>query len=183
MRRPRPSTLLFLVLFGGMALWVLAALRPIPTAPLAVQRWLPLPLACADARCVTYVGLARVAARVGQTDGAADLLTALLTNRAVVLVARRSGLTASREEVEAAAAAIADAARSQPDLRAYLVQEYGSQMLEQPSFRSGLRTILLRQKLAAAGVSSPWVHPAAPVVTILHARYRWDATKQQVVER
>lgn len=182
MRRLRPSVLLGLVLCGGLALWVLAALRPVPTAPLAVQRWLPLPFACADARCVTYLGLARVAARAGPAD-AADLLTALLTNRAAELVARRSGLTASREEVEAAAAAIADAAHSQPDLGAYLDQEYGPRMLEQPSFRSGLRTILLRQKLAAAGVSSPWAHPAAPVVTILHFRYRWDATKQRVVER
>lgn len=168
-----------LALFVGAA-WLLAASVRSSAAAYGLHRWVFLPVACADARCVTYARWAGVVQAAGETAAPADLLTEFLVSRATSLVARRTGLSIADEELFAALAALEETA-SAPALRVYLAGHYGP--LDRPLVRDGIRDLLLRQKLRAAGIDNVWAHPASPTVTLLSFRYHWDAASGRVVEQ
>ncbi len=169
--------------FAGVvvAAWVAAAATAVPRAPLGLDAWLPFPVACAGARCVTYAWWTRLAGRAGTAFEPADILTNLLTARAAHTVGRRAGVSVSGAEVRSAIAAIEDLAEQDPAFRQLLSTEY--QGTRSRAFRAGLRDLLLRRKLAAAGITDAWSHKAAPTVTILHLRYRWNEKTHRVVTR
>lgn len=173
------------IVLGGMlatgAVWGLAAVWKVPSAPFAFHWWLPLPVACVDARCVTYRRVAAALDFQGHTQDEAHVLTGLLTSKAASFVARRSGLHVSERDVDAALGALEELVAGQQELKEFLVAQYGD--LHGRRFRDGIRDLLLQRKLSVAGIASPWEHPAAPAVTILHARYRWDTTAHVVVSR
>lgn len=173
-------TMLVLALLAAAA-WALAAFTTVPAAPLAVHRWLPLPIACVDARCVTYIRFAGIVRSQAGGQDAARILTELLTSKASSLVARRSGLQVSERDVDAALRTLDELVAGQPELQEFLAAQYGT--VRDERFRDGIRDLLLQRKLSAAGIASPWEHPAAPAVTILSARYRWDNAAHKVVSR
>ncbi|TSC73069.1 MAG: hypothetical protein G01um101438_92 [Parcubacteria group bacterium Gr01-1014_38] len=160
--------------FEGMA-----ALTLLHRAPLRLHDWWLLPAACTNVHCVTYrqwsaaVRRADVSAR-----DAPEILTRLLTSRAAVLIARRSGLAVSDGEVDAALRVLRTTTASEPAIEAFLATRAVD--LGSGEFRLGMRELLLQEKLAAAGVTDVWKHPAAPSVTVFHARYRWDERAHQV---
>lgn len=176
-----------------VALWVVLAFSPLsgnPSGPLGT--WFPLPIACAGRRCVTYRAWAAVVTRVRSSQPAPDtaelssaraasLLTELLTSRAVGIVARRAGLTVTESEVDAALKTVTTVAADERSLQQFLVEQYGDLM--NPGFRSGMRDLLTRTKLAAAGISDVWMDPGAPWVLMLHARNWWNPTTHRVVAR
>lgn len=163
------------------AAWVAAAVTVVPRAPFGVDAWLPVPVACAGARCVTYTSWTRLIGRAGTALEPVDILTNLLTARAALTVGRRAGVNISSAEVRAAVAAIETQAEQDQSFRQLLSTEY--QGTWSRAFRAGLSDLLLRRKLAAAGIADVWAHPAAPTVTIIHLRYRWDARGHRLVER
>ncbi len=160
---------------------VIAGATTVPEAPFGLHRWMPLPAVCAEARCITYRRWTALFNAVGDQADAAEILTALLTSRAASLVARRSGLSVSNAEVDAALKSLNERTHGQPELQAFVDSLYGN--MEGVTFREGLRDVLVRQKLAAAGVTSPWTHAAAPTVTLLSVRYRWDDGSHRIVLR
>lgn len=171
------------------ALESLAVAFPIQQAPLNIHDWWPFPVACAGARCVTYrqwTGLIKQAALPTEQAGSSEdtdamLLTELLTARAAALVARRSGLGVTTEEIENAARALHITTASEPAITQFLAARAINP--QSSAFRSGLVDMLLRAKLAATGITDVWAHPAAPSIAIFHARYRWDESARQVVSR
>lgn len=174
-RRSLRVLLACLAAAGG--LWLFAAAVPVP-GPAGLHHLLPLPAACVDARCVTYRRWARLAERVAPDALPARVLTELLTSRASSLVSRRAGLSVTETELAAARSQIEAVLSTDEALRAYVAATYGDTAA--PGFRDGLRDLLLRQKLGAAGVSSVWTHPASPVVSLLTFRYGWDARTNEV---
>lgn len=188
---------LLLILVGacfvfGVAAWVVAAVSPLSEHPTSFHTWLPFPIACAGRHCVTYSTWAAAVTR-GRSNQPApdtaelssvrttDLLTELLTSRAVGIVARRAGLTVGEREVDAALKTVAAVAADTRGLQQFIVERYGD--LTNPGLRSGMRDLLTRTKLAAAGVSDVWVGPGAPWVLVLHFRYQWDPNAHRVVAR
>ena len=159
-----------------------AALTPLRRAPLRLHDWWLLPAACADVRCVTYRQWSALVRRSGTAErDASEILTQLLTTRAALLVARRSGLAVSDGEVDAALRALGTTAASEPAIERFLAARAVD--LGSGEFRGGMRELMLQGKLAAAGVTDVWKHPAAPSVTVFHARYRWDGRAHQVEPR
>lgn len=179
-RRLAAGTFIVLVV-GVLGSWLLAAALPVPRAPLGLRAWLPLPVACVDLRCVTYRRVAALRARGEGRPAPADVLADLLTRRAADIVARRSALAVSEGEVDAALATVGELAADDAALQRFLATQYGN--VRSTSFREGMREILLRRKLAAAGIPDVWATPLAPSVLLLHFRYRWDAREHRVVER
>ncbi len=177
-RRGCTGFLVLVAAVGGLSLLAAGTLMP---GPAALHRVLPLPVACVDARCVTYARWARLTGRGAPEASPERVLTELLTSHAASLISRRSGLSVTEAELAAARSHVEAVLSTDAALRAYVTATYGD--TSAAGFRNGLRDLLLRQKLAAAGVSSLWTHPAAPVVSILHFRYRWDAKSGEVRRR
>lgn len=180
---------LTVLVVGASGLWVVAALVPLAPQHLSFHFWLPFPAACLGIRCITYrewgavqaIALARQGREAETPSDPAHLVSELLTRRAIALVARRAGLNVSQEEIDRTRATLASQLEEQPDLQQFLQRQYGD--LETARFREGIRDLLLRQKLTAAGIPEVWEHPSAPSVTILHLRYRWDPKTHRVVQR
>lgn len=164
----------------GLGVWLVAATAVVPEAPFGIQRWLPLPVACVGGRCITYRAWTALIAQASPGDQT-DLLTEFLTGRASGMVARRTGLAIANSEIEEALKTIDTLARDDGGLQRFLAAQYGD--LRSPRFRAGLRDVLTRAKLTAAGTPNAWDHPAAPWVVVLHFRYRWDPHAHQVVAR
>lgn len=179
--------LFLLALLGVLVL--LAAAAALPVSGSSIHWFLPLPVACAGARCVPYrewVGAIRRAEQgtpgtVLSVQDRLRLLTELLTADAATTVARRTGLSVSDADVEQTLKAIDQVSADHQDVRRLLETLYGD--LQDPQFRRGMRDLLLRQKLSASGIPNVWTHATAPTVTVLHLRYRWDADAFRVVER
>lgn len=150
---------------------------------------LSLPAACLGVRCVTFrewSGAVRAAEALGgpsveEQRDPARLLTELLTRRAALAIARRSGLTVSGVEVEQARSSIRERVAGQPGVEEFLRRMYGD--LSSPVFLEGLRDLLLREKLRAAGVANVWEHEAVATPVVFHVRYRWDQHAKRVVVR
>lgn len=167
---------LFVALLG---LWVVAAVVPIPAAPLRLHGWWPLPLACVGARCVSYQALAARAA--ADLLGPVDLLSRVVMQEALQQVARSHGLSVTDRELDTALSAIDAAVIGSPELKVFLEQSF--QGLQSPRLKEGMKDLLLRQKLRAVGLKDIWALPHAPRVIVLHARYRWDDRAHAVVPR
>lgn len=164
------------------ALEGLAVAFPIQEAPLKLHDWWPFPVACAGVRCVTYRQWSELIKQAASSeDTSAALLTELLTARAAALVARRSGLSVTKEEIENAARALNITTASEPAITQFLAARAINP--QSSAFRSGLVDMLLRAKLAATGITDVWAHPAAPSVTIFHTRYQWNASAHSVEPR
>lgn len=181
MNRVLAGGLLVVLVLAGM-FQSLVTLTLVPYAPLHLHRWWPLPAVCAGIRCVTY---AQWSAAVRRSDvpnqEAADILSQLLWNRAATLVAHRAGLAVSDDEVDAALRVLGTTTAAEPTIENFLATQAVD--LQSREFRHGMRALLLQGKLAAAGITNVWGHPAAPSVTMLHARYRWNDRTHQVERR
>ncbi|MDP3685481.1 MAG: hypothetical protein Q8R32_01470, partial [bacterium] len=109
------------------------------------------------------------------------LLTQLLTSRGAALVARRSGIRPSEEEVDTALRVLGTTTAAEPAIQTFLATRKVD--LQSAQFRLGVRELLLHGKLAAVGVQDVWGHPSAPKVLVLHARYRWNASARSIESR
>lgn len=169
--------LILVVVFG--ILEVTAALFPFRKAPLRLHDWWIFPVACVEVRCVTYRQWGTVVRRSDSSpENAPEVLTRLLTSKAAALVARRSGLSVSNEEIDAALRTLRTTTASEPSIEQFLKARAVD--VRSKEFRGAMHDFLLHSKLAAAGITDVWVHPTAPSVRVLHAWYRWNVSTHTV---
>ena len=166
---------MFLLLVAGGALF------PFPDAPRSLHRWLPVPVACAGSSCVTYAQWSVGVDRLTKRRSPVDVLTVLLEERAITVVAFREGVRVSSLEVEQALGAVRSTLDGVPGGTEMLRDVYGT--YPEQVLRDGLRALLLREKLAAQGLSSPWEGSNPPRVTIWNIHLRWDASRHVVVSQ
>lgn len=156
--------------------WAIAGATTLPTVPPSpLHRWLPLPITCVGSSCVTYHELSvRSSAETGMPS---MLLTSLLEARAWNLAALEEGVRVSEQEIDQALGA----------LRERLTEHGGERLLQdlyaqnEETLREGLRTLLLREKLQALGITSPWREDAS--VSVWNMHLRWDPSTHQIVSR
>lgn len=172
---------LLIVVVGTSGVWLLAAGTPLRAQASSVHRALPLPVACAALSCVSYRQLAQTMDALGTRGDPAVVLTELLTERAAGIVARRVVTRVTDADLDAATETLGSLTAAEAGLRTFFSNQYGN--LQSPEFREGLRRILLRRKLAAAGITNVWAHPAAPAVALFQFRYRWDSKEHRVAAR
>lgn len=172
------GVLLFGILAVAVVIGAIAALIPVSGRIGAFQRQLPLPVACVGLFCVSYRDLA---ADLDRSPDAApiDILSRRLEERAFSLVAFRQGIRVSESDISRAVGGAREAVLSVPEGNAVVRDLYG--VTWEASLASAFETLLLREKLQAEGISSPWSATPAPTVTVWNVHLRWDSTTHQIV--
>lgn len=166
-------------ILGACALAV--SLIPFPSAPLKLHAWLPLPVACVQYSCVTYAQWYREVSAGNGEGKPEELLSSLLETRAVRTVASREGVRVRAADVEQALTGVRDALGTVPGGVTLLAAAYGPRHEE--VLRKKFSDLLLREKVAALGISSPWDASVAPGVRMWNIHLRWDAERHVVVPR
>lgn len=162
-----------------MLLAGVAAVSPLGRAPLSLHAWFVSPVACAGSSCVTYRAWSAAVRRDRGAHDALEVLTFLLEERATAVVAFREHLRISDAEVEQALGEVHATLDGVPGGREVLADAYGVNAKRR--IREGLRALLLREKLAAAGIPSPWKAPEPPPVAVWNIHLRWDPSQQKVM--
>lgn len=157
-----------------------AALLPVSAQLDSFHRRLPLPIACVGLSCLSYRDLAEDLERAPDAT-LLDLLTRRLEERALSLVAFREGIRVSDTDIARAVAATEGAVAGAPNGNAVLKDLYGPAW--KSSLASAFQTLLLREKLHAEGIPSPWSATPVPTVTVWNVHLRWDPTAHRVVEK
>lgn len=171
-----------IVLVGVIALGVLAAVIPFPSAPASLHGWWPVPIACAGPRCVTYRELSRVVRAAGSQATPEELLSILLSRQVLRQVARRTGISVASVDVDTALAVIRATTNEARGLREFLDLTYAGG-IESPELRRGLEDLLLGGKLQAAGFGNVWLLPEAPRIRVFHIGYRFEKKTHMIVRR
>ncbi len=173
-------------IFGGWCLGLAGLLitvivSPFPRAPFGLHQLLLFPAACAGSSCVTYrAWWTAVTNRPGRIQPDA-VLTGLLEERALRQVAFREGVRVSEQELAQALEAVYASLDGVPGGEETLQALYGSD--PDGALRRGLRVLLLRQKLIAHSIRSPWDGQNAPRVTAWNIHIRWDPVRHAIVAR
>ncbi len=157
-----------------------AYLFPLGKAPLGIQGWAPLPVACVNYSCATFAELGgekRYADTGGRTD--LDILTALVGRRMDGIIASRAGIKVTREEVRQAIDAsrrILAETRGTADI---FEKIYGANEGRTERY---FRDAILREKIVATSAERE-AGADAIKVRVLSPFVRWNAGEKAAVMR
>lgn len=158
--------LILIALVGFLGLAVGVALMPFPEKPSPVHAWMPTPAICAGYACVTWAQWHK--AHVPGKD-AMDVLTVLIEEKAFSVLARSKSVTITDEEVRIAI-----------DAADHVLSSSGGSSVAGASQYREMRSILLREKLIADGMLSPFDVPLLSSVRVWHAYARWDEDQRRI---
>jgi len=170
--------LVFGVLAAVVLMGAVAAFTPVSGTQRAFHRWVPLPIACVGLSCLSYRDLAHDLDR-NPDASPPEVLTRRLEERALSLVAFREGIRVSDDDISGAVSGAREAVLGVPDGNSVVRDLYGAGW--EASLASAFQTLLLREKLHAQGITSPWSATPAPTVTVWNMHLRWDPTSHQIV--
>ena len=170
------TILVVVVVFGVASLYLY------PNAPLGLQKWAPVPVACAGYYCVTYGEWSRAIYKSGATEKPETILSALVLDRATQIVAYYEKVRISDGEIEQASSAVEKTINAIPGGKNMLNETYGGNFVSFLTKKS-ISAILLREKLFAKGIIRPWDSKYAPTVTVLNVGLKWDAESKKITNR
>lgn len=165
-----------------VALFGIVSLNTYPTAPFGLQQWLPAPVACAGYFCVTYSEWSEALKKSDKGSKPEVVLSALILDKATQLVAYYEKVRISDGEVTQASSAVEKTINAIPGGKNMLNEAYGGNFSAILT-KKGVSAILLRQKLSAMGIISPWNSKYAPMVTVWNVGLKWDAASKSVVKK
>lgn len=153
-----------------------------PNAPLGLHRWAPAPVACAGYFCVTYREWNETVKKNGTKTDPKIILSALILDKATQVVSYYEKVRISDAEVAQASSAVEKTINAIPGGKNMVNEIYGGQLSSYLT-KKAVSAILLREKLFALGVTSPWNSKYAPIVTVWNTGLKWDTASKKVVEK
>ncbi len=172
-----------LVAFSIFIILIVAvvSLFPYPRAPLGLQVWMPIPIACAGYSCVTYRELSALVNKNVSKGDPEKILTALILRRATGVVANYEKIRVSKQDAEQTIETIEKTMESVPGGKRILDETYGNAFAGVA--KNDIISLLQRQKMQALGIDSPWDSEYAPKITVWNIGMKWDNERKQIVER
>lgn len=153
-----------------------------PNAPINMQKWVPLPVACAGYSCVTYRQWNNAIARDTSGKKPEVILSALIFDRATQMVAYYEKIRVSKAEISQTQSSIEKTIKAIPGGKNMINQAYGGDS-DLYLAADGIRGVLLRSKLMALGISNPWESKYAPKITVLNIGFKWDKKNKQIIKK
>lgn len=153
-----------------------------PTAPFGLQKWVPVPVVCAGYYCVTYREWSEAIKKDRSGRKPEVLLTALLLDKATQVTAYYEKVRISKADIKQASSAVEKTINAIPGGKNMLNEIYGGNSATYLS-EKGISAILLREKMSALGIISPWASKYAPKVTVWNVGLKWDEKTKSVEVR
>lgn len=151
-----------------------------PVSAVETLKYFPVPVACVGYACVTYSSWnGAIKKNKNQATTREKLLTELLTRKAVGVVASYEKVRISADETELAMNSIEKTIESVPGGDAETGGIYRGGLSEYG--KTSLAAMLMREKLAAAGVKSPWESKYVPKVRVINRHLIWDDKNKRIM--
>jgi hypothetical protein len=170
------SVVVFVVVLGIVGLY------RYPEAPFGLQQWAPVPVACAGYNCVTYGEWSKTIKKDTTGNKPEAVLSALLLDKATQSVAYYEKIRISDAEIKQVGMTVEKTINAIPGGKNMLNEKYGGDASLYLS-KKGIGAILLREKMSALGVTSPWASKYAPRVTVWNVGLKWDEGSKSVVRK
>jgi hypothetical protein len=174
--------LIWMILIFVAITFSVVGFSPYLSAPFSLHNWVPLPVACAGYYCVTYREWTQTIGRSGIESKPEVVLSALLLDKATQTTAYYEKVRISKEDIKQASLAVEETINAIPGGKNMLNEIYGGKSATYLS-EKGIKAILLREKMSALGIESPWVSKYAPNVTVWNIGLKWDEVSRSVVIR
>ncbi|MDO8511861.1 MAG: hypothetical protein Q7S57_01195 [bacterium] len=175
-------SVVWFVLIIVVVVFGLVGLSVYPTAPFGLQKWVPIPVVCAGYYCVTYREWTEAIKKDGSGKKPEVLLSALLLDKATQVTAYYEKVRISKADIKQASLAVEKTINAIPGGKNMLNEIYGGNSATYLS-EKGISAILLREKMSALGIISPWESKYAPNVTVWNVGLKWDEASKTVVTK
>ena len=176
------TALIWLVLIVVVIVLGLVSFSTYPNAPLGLQQWAPAPVACAGYYCVTYREWTTALSKDNTGRKPEVILTGLLLDRATQITAYYEKVRISDADIKQAGSAVEKTINAIPGGKNMLNQTYGGNADIYLS-KEGIKAILLREKMSALGIVSPWKSKYAPRVTVWNVGLRWEDETKSILNK